>query len=104
MNKTQRQRKIETQQRREEQAIAVALLGVPSFRAKANLPAAPRDTLETIARVMGVNKEAVRLIEASAMRKIRLALPPDLVADCFDLFNQYELTTTSPKKQNGNNN
>lgn len=46
-----------------EQAITLSLLEVPSFRRKAGLP--PRcggDTLETLGRILGVSREAIRKI------------------------------------------
>ncbi len=56
----------------QEEAIALSLLEVPSFRRKAGLP--PReggDTCETLGRILGVSREAVRLIERQAMHKLR---------------------------------
>lgn len=61
-----------------EQAILLTLLEVPSFRRKAGLP--PReggDTCETLGRILGVSREAVRLIERSAMHKLRAACCSD---------------------------
>ena len=57
-----------------EQAIMLSLLEIPSFRRKAGLP--PRhggDTLATLAKLLGVSREAVRLIELRAMHKLRAA-------------------------------
>lgn len=64
-----------------EQAITLSLLEVPSFRRKAGLP--PRmggDTRETLGRILGISREAVRLIERRAMQKLRSACctDPDL--------------------------
>ena len=61
-----------------EQAITLSLLEVPSFRRKAGLP--PRcggDTLETLGRILGVSREAIRLIERRAMHKLRAAAYAD---------------------------
>lgn len=61
-----------------EQAILLTLLEVPSFRRKAGLP--PRcggDTLETLGRILGVSREAIRIIERRAMHKLRAAAYAD---------------------------
>lgn len=61
-----------------EQAILLTLLEVPEFRRKAGLP--PRmggDTLDTLGRVLGCSREAIRLIERSAMHKLRAACCSD---------------------------
>ena len=61
-----------------EQAILLTLLEVPEFRRKAGLP--PReggDTLDTLGRVLGCSREAIRLIERSAMHKLRAACCAD---------------------------
>ena len=61
-----------------EQAILPTLLEMPSFRCKAGLP--PRvggDTLDTLGRVLGCSREAVRLIERRAMHKLRAACCSD---------------------------
>lgn len=61
-----------------EQAITLTLLEVPSFRRKAGLP--PReggDTLELCGKLLGCSREAVRLIERSAMHKLRAACCAD---------------------------
>ena len=61
-----------------EQAITLSLLEVPAFRRKAGLP--PRcggDTLETLGRILGVSREAIRLIERRAMHKLRAAAYAD---------------------------
>lgn len=59
-----------------EDAITITLLSVPSFREKAGLP--PREesgeTLQNIARVLGMSRERVRQIEAKALIKIRRAV------------------------------
>lgn len=59
-----------------EDAITITLLSVPEFREKAGLP--PRDesgeTLQNIARVLGMSRERVRQIEAKALIKIRRAV------------------------------
>ena len=60
-----------------EDAITITLLSVPEFREKAGLP--PRmpgcgDTLQNIARVLGLSRERVRQIEAKALIKIRRAV------------------------------
>ena len=67
-----------TLDRHTEQAILLTLLEVPSFRRKAGLP--PReggDTLDTLGRVLGCSREAIRLIERSAMHKLRAACCSD---------------------------
>lgn len=74
-----------------EQAILLTLLEVPSFRRKAGLP--PReggDTLETLGRVLGCGREAVRLIERRAMHKLRAAAyaDPELRHAITHLFNK----------------
>lgn len=74
-----------------EQAILLTLLEVPSFRRKAGLP--PReggDTLETLGRVLGCSREAVRLIERRAMHKLRAAAyaDPELRHAITHLFNK----------------
>lgn len=61
-----------------EQAILLTLLEVPEFRRKAGLP--PRcggDTLETLGRILGVSREAIRIIERRAMHKLRAACCSD---------------------------
>lgn len=64
-----------------EQAIMLTLLEVPEFRRKAGLP--PRhgsnggDTLDTLGRVLGCSRESVRIIERSAMHKLRAACCAD---------------------------
>jgi len=61
-----------------EHAILLTLLEVPEFRHKAGLP--PReggDTLDTLGRVLGCSREAIRLIERSAMHKLRAACCSD---------------------------
>lgn len=53
----------------------LCLLEMPEFRRKAGLP--PRaggDTIQTIATLMGVSRESVRLIERRALHKIRAAV------------------------------
>lgn len=59
-----------------EDAITITLLSVPEFREKAGLP--PRDeageTLQTIARALGMTRERIRQIEAKALIKIRRAV------------------------------
>lgn len=59
-----------------EDAITITLLSVPEFREKAGLP--PREeageTLQTIARALGMSCERVRQIEAKALVKIRRAV------------------------------
>lgn len=70
---TERRKKIER-----EHAIMLTLLEVPEFRRKAGLP--PRrggDTLDTLGRVLGYTREAVRIIERSAMHKLRAACARD---------------------------
>ena len=55
-----------------EQAILLTLLEVPEFRRKAGLP--PRmggDTLELCGKLLGYSREAIRIIERSAMHKLR---------------------------------
>lgn len=74
-----------------EQAILLTLLEVPSFRRKAGLP--PReggDTLETLGRVLGCGREAIRLIERRAMHKLRAAAyaDPELRHAITHLFNK----------------
>ena len=74
-----------------EQAITLSLLEVPSFRRKAGLP--PRcggDTLETLGRILGVSREAIRLIERRAMHKLRAAAyaDPELRHAITHLFNK----------------
>lgn len=74
-----------------EQAILLTLLEVPSFRRKAGLP--PRmggDTLDTLGRVLGCSREAVRLIERRAMHKLRAACcsDPELRHAIAHLFNK----------------
>lgn len=74
-----------------EQAITISLLEVPAFRRKAGLP--PRcggDTLETLGRILGVSREAVRIIERSAMHKLRAACcsDPELRHAIAHLFNK----------------
>lgn len=67
-----------TLDRHTEQAIMLTLLEVPAFRRKAGLP--PRcggDTLATIGRILGVSREAIRLIERRAMHKLRAAAYAD---------------------------
>lgn len=67
-----------TLDRHTEQAILLTLLEVPSFRRKAGLP--PReggDTLETLGRILGVSREAIRIIERRAMHKLRAACCSD---------------------------
>ena len=67
-----------TLDRHTEQAITLTLLEVPSFRRKAGLP--PRcsgDTLETLGRILGVSREAIRIIERRAMHKLRAAAYSD---------------------------
>lgn len=62
----------------QEHAILLTLLEIPSFRRKAGLP--PReggDTLDTLGRVLGCSREAVRLIERRAMHKLRAAAYAD---------------------------
>lgn len=73
-----------------EQAAACALLSVPEFRAKAGLPD-KADTFDTIARVMGISRERVRHIEASAFKKIRDNTPPELLDEIFELLNHKHL-------------
>ena len=61
-----------------EQAILLTLLEVPEFRRKAGLP--PReggDTIELCGKLLGCSREAVRLIERSAMHKLRAACCAD---------------------------
>lgn len=59
-----------------EDAITITLLSVPDFREKAGLP--PREesgeTLQNIARALGMSCERVRQIEAKALIKIRRAV------------------------------
>lgn len=59
-----------------EDAITITLLSVPEFREKAGLP--PRDesgeTLQNIARALGMSRERVRQIESKALIKIRRAV------------------------------
>lgn len=59
-----------------EDAITITLLSVPEFRKKAGLP--PRDeageTLQTIARALGMTRERIRQIESKALIKIRRAV------------------------------
>lgn len=59
-----------------EDAITITLLSVPEFREKAGL--LPREesgeTLQNIARVLGMSCERVRQIEAKALIKIRRAV------------------------------
>ena len=74
-----------------EQAITLSLLEVPSFRRKAGLP--PRcggDTLETLGRILGVSREAIRIIERGAMHKLRAAAyaDPELRHAITNLFNK----------------
>ncbi len=74
-----------------EQAIILSLLEVPSFRRKAGLP--PRcggDTLETLGRILGVSREAIRNIERRAMHKLRAAAyaDPELRHAITHLFNK----------------
>ena len=74
-----------------EHAILLSLLEVPSFRRKAGLP--PRcggDTLETLGRILGVSREAIRLIERRAMHKLRAAAyaDPELRHAITHLFNK----------------
>lgn len=74
-----------------EQAILLTLLEVPSFRRKAGLP--PReggDTLELCGKLLGCSREAVRLIERSAMHKLRAACcaDPELRHAIAHLFNK----------------
>lgn len=55
-----------------EDAIALTLLEVPEFRAKAGLP--PReggDTLETLAAVLGVPHQLITYYENAALAKLR---------------------------------
>lgn len=56
----------------------LTLLEVPEFRRKAGLP--PReggDTLETLGRILGLSREAIRIIERRAMHKLRAACCSD---------------------------
>ena len=74
-----------------EQAITLSLLEVPAFRRKAGLP--PRcggDTLETLGRILGVSREAIRIIERRAMHKLRAAAyaDPELRHAITHLFNK----------------
>ena len=74
-----------------EHAILLTLLEIPSFRRKAGLP--PRvggDTLDTLGRVLGCSREAVRLIERRAMHKLRAACcsDPELRHAIAHLFNK----------------
>lgn len=74
-----------------EHAILLTLLEVPSFRRKAGLP--PRcggDTLETLGRILGVSREAIRIIERRAMHKLRAAAyaDPELRHAITHLFNK----------------
>lgn len=59
-----------------EDAITITLLSVPEFRKKAGLP--PRDeageTLQNIARALGMSRERIRQIEAKALIKLRHAV------------------------------
>lgn len=80
-----------TLDRHTEQAITLSLLEVPAFRRKAGLP--PRcggDTLDTLGRVLGCSREAIRLIERSAMHKLRAACcsDPELRHAITHLFNK----------------
>lgn len=75
----------------QEHAILLTLLEIPSFRRKAGLP--PRvggDTLDTLGRVLGCSREAVRLIERRAMHKLRAACcsDPELRHAIAHLFNK----------------
>lgn len=74
-----------------EQAITLSLLEVPMFRRKAGLP--PRfggDSLAVCGRVLGLSREAVRLIELRALRKLRAACcsDPELRQALTHLFNK----------------
>lgn len=61
------------QQREHEQAIAVALLGVPEFRHRAGLPPLPcgGDPEEVVAAVMGISRFQLFRITRTALRKMR---------------------------------
>lgn len=56
-----------------EDAIAIALLGVPEFREKAGLGPFPRGgvTLQEIADVTGLTRQMVHTLEQRALRKLR---------------------------------
>ncbi len=71
----QTRRKLTKEQ---EEAILLTLLEVPEFRRKAGLP--PRrggDTLALLGRVLGISREAGRIIERGAMHKLRAACCAD---------------------------
>ncbi len=65
-----------TEELMQEDAITITLLSVPEFREKAGLP--PREesgeTLQNIARALGMSRERVRQIESKALIKIRRAV------------------------------
>ncbi len=77
-----------------EQAIMLTLLEVPEFRCKAGLPRRDGyhggDSLATLGRVLGVSREAVRVIERQALHKLRAACcsDPELRQAIDFLFNK----------------
>lgn len=80
--------------RQQEQAIMLALLSVPEFRAKAGLPplSADGDDAETLAMLLDCTPGRVRQIIQSSIDKLRMALlsRPDTLREFQTFLNQHD--------------